>query len=250
VHVLVEKPIAITSEQAWQMVDTAERAGIRTQVGFMYRFGLAVNAFRERVPLGMAGLFSARYFCNSLHAPWWRRRAYSGGQVVEQAIHLFDIVRFLVGEPASVYSRQANFFHLDVPDYDVEDVSATVMGFSNGALAVIYATNGAVPNRWVKEWRIVAPGLLAEFQDWNHATFTPTDAPDRTPRAIASEENVFRLQLGDLVDAIRTGDQTRAPLREGAKSLDLVLAAQRSAETHSEVDLNETITPSSQTGKR
>lgn len=249
VDVLVEKPIAMSSTQAWQMVDTAERAGIKTQVGFMYRFGLAVNEFRERVPPGTAGLFSARYFCNSLHAPWWRRRDYSGGQVVEQAIHLFDIMRFLVGEPVSVYSRQANFFHRDVPDYDVEDVSATVMGFSNGALAVIYATNGAVPNRWVKEWRIVAPGVIAEFQDWNHATFTPTDAPDRAPQVIASEENVFRLQLQDLVNAIRTGGQTRAPLREGAKSLDLVLAARRSAETRTEVDLNGTVTPSSHPGE-
>ncbi len=116
-------------------------------------------------------------------------------------------------------------------------MSATVFGFPNGGLGVIYATNGAFPNRWIKEWRIVAQNLVAEFTDWNHATFTPTDRPERAAETIASEEDVFVLQLRDLVNAIRTGGDTRTPLREGAKSLDLALAAMRSAEAHEEIAL-------------
>ncbi len=116
-------------------------------------------------------------------------------------------------------------------------MSATVFGFPNGGLGVIYATNGAFPNRWIKEWRIVAQNLVAEFTDWNHATFTPTDAPERPAITIASVEDVFVLQLRDLVNAIRTNGETRTPLREGAKSLDLVLAAARSAEMRTELAL-------------
>jgi predicted dehydrogenase len=237
VHILMEKPIALTSEHAWRMVEAAERASIKTQVGFMYRFGAAVDALRARISPSAVGLFSARYFCNSLHAPWWRTREKSGGQLVEQLIHLVDLQRYLVGEPVTVYSRQSNFFHRDVSDYSIEDVSATVFGFSTGALGVIYATNGAIPNQWIKEWRVVTPVLVAEFTDWNHATFTSTDAPSRAPEVIASDQNVFLLQLQDLVNAIRTGGDTRTPLREGAKSLDLVLAAMRSAEGHKEISL-------------
>jgi len=241
VHVLMEKPIALTSEHAWRMVESAERAGIKTQVGFMYRFGKAVSQMKQLLDagtIGPAGLFSARYFCNALHAPWWRAKEKSGGQLVEQIIHLFDVMRYLLGEPVSVFSRQANFFHRDLDGYTAEDVSATVFSFANGALGVIYATNGAFPNRWIKEWRVVAQKLVAEFTDWNHATFTPTDAPDLAPEMIASEQDVFVLQLRDLVNAIRTNGATRTPLREGAKSLDLVLGAVRSAEMRMEIKLD------------
>jgi predicted dehydrogenase len=110
-------------------------------------------------------------------------------------------------------------------------VSATVCGFANSALGVIYATNGAIPNKWIKEWRIVTQNLLAEFSDWNHAIFTPTTAPDLAPEIIASEQDVFTLQLQDLVNAIRTDGATRTPIREGARTLDLVLAATHSAKT-------------------
>ena len=240
VHLLVEKPIAVTSEQAWRMVDVAERAGIKTQVGFMYRFGEAVRQFKadfDAGKMGQAGLFSASYFCNSLHAPWWRKREQSGGQLVEQAIHLFDIMRYFLGEPVSIFSRRTNMFHCAVADYDVEDVSATVMSFANGALGVIYATNGAVPGKWIKEWRVVTQNLAAEFADWNHATFTPTTAPGLAPQVIASEQDVFVLQLQDLVYAIRANRTTRTPLREGAQSLDLVLAAARSAEVGTEIPI-------------
>lgn len=237
IHLLVEKPIALTSEQAWQMVQVTEKANVKTQVGFMYRFGLAVAALQARVDPGAIGLFSARYFCNSLHAPWWRAREKSGGQLLEQLIHLVDLMRYMMGEPVSVYSRQSNFFHRDVPDYTIEDVSATVFGFANGALGVLHATNGAIPNQWIKEWRVVTQDLVAEFTDWNHATLIDTHAAGRAPETIAQDENVFALQLQDLLDAIRLDKATRTPLREGARSLDLVLAAVRSAEQHAEVAL-------------
>jgi predicted dehydrogenase len=167
----------------------------------MYRFGQAVSHMKQLLEAGMVGpvgLFSARYFCNALHAPWWRAKEKSGGQIVEQIIHLFDVMRYLVGEPVSVFSRQTNFFRRDVEGYTAEDVSATVFSFANGGLGVIYATNGAFPNQWVKEWRVVAQKLVAEFVDWNHAAFTPTDAPDLAPETIASGHDVFALQLRDL----------------------------------------------------
>src|SRR5215216_698585 len=43
VHILMEKPIALTTEDAWRMVEAAERTQIKTQVGFMFRFGEAID---------------------------------------------------------------------------------------------------------------------------------------------------------------------------------------------------------------
>ena len=78
VHILMEKPIALSSEHAWRMVESAESARIKTQVGFMFRFGTAIERIKDLITLGEigpAGLMSARYFCNSLHAEGWRDRS-------------------------------------------------------------------------------------------------------------------------------------------------------------------------------
>ena len=240
VHVLIEKPIALSSEHAWRMVEAAETARIQTQVGFMFRFGTGIERLKELTSSGEAGplgLMSARYFCNSLHAPWWRDRSKSGGQLVEQVIHMVDLMRYLMGEAVSVYSRQENMFHREVPDYTVEDVSATVFGFKGGAIGVIYATNGAIPGKWINDYRLVTQKVTAEFSNANNALLHFTaETPVRT-ETISSERNVHLAELQDLLVAIRTDGKTRTPLREGAKSLDMALAATQSAQTHQEVPL-------------
>lgn len=240
VHILIEKPIALSSEHAWRMVEAAEKARIKTQVGFMFRFGAGIERLKELIAsgeMGPAGLMSARYFCNSLHAPWWRDRSRSGGQLVEQVIHMVDLMRYLMGDALSVYSRQENLFHGEIADYTVEDVSATVFGFPGGAIGVIYATNGAIPGKWINDYRLVSQKLTAEFSNANNALLHFTaETPVRT-ETIRSEKDVYLAELQDLLTAIRTDGQTRTPLREGAKSLDMALAATQSAKTHREVSL-------------
>jgi predicted dehydrogenase len=240
VHILIEKPIALEAAQAWQMVEAVEKAQIKTQVGFMFRFGEAVERFKALQAAGQTGqigLMTARYFCNALHANWWRMKDKSGGQVVEQVIHMFDLLRYLAGDPVSVYSRQENLFHQDVPDYTIEDVSATIVGFKNGGMGVVYATNNAIPGKWINDYRVVAHRLTADFQNANHAVFTHTDQPDNPVEKVESDQDFRKKLMLDLIQAIRTNGETRTPMREGAKSLDLVLAARRSAETHTEVRL-------------
>jgi predicted dehydrogenase len=240
VHILIEKPIALTSEDAWRMVDVAERTGVKTQVGFMFRFGEAIEQFKALQAAGetgQIGLMSARYFCNALHAPWWRMRDKSGGQIVEQVIHMFDLMRYLMGDPVSVYSRQTNLFHQNVPDYTIEDVSTTIVNFAQGEIGVIYATNNAIPGKWINDYRVVAGRLTADFHDANNATFTQTDKSDISVIHIESTKEFRRSQMLELIQAIHINGETRTPLREGAKSLDLVLAARRSSETHTEIAL-------------
>ncbi len=218
VHILMEKPIALSSEHAWRMVETTEKAGIKTQVGFMFRFGAGIERLKELITsgeVGPAGLMSARYFCNSLHASWWRDRNKSGGQLVEQIIHMVDLMHYLMGNAISVYSRQENLFHRDLADYTVEDVSATVFGFQSGAIGVIYATNGAIPGKWINDYRLVSQKLTAEFTNANNALFHFTaETPVRT-ETISTEKNIHLAELQDLLTAIRVDGQTRTPMREG-----------------------------------
>lgn len=241
IHIFIEKPIALSSEHAWRMVAAAEAAGIVTQVGFMFRFGAAVQYLRRLMQSGEAGpvgLMSARYFCNSLHADWWRQRDKSGGQLVEQVIHMVDLMRYLLGEVETVYSKQGNMFHAGVADYTVEDVSGTVFGFANGGVGVLYATNGAIPGQWTNDYRVVAGKVTAEFADANHARFVFTGEGALRTETVAGEEDYYRSEMLDLHAAITTGRPAATPIREGARSLDAALAATRSAQTGAVVPLS------------
>ena len=235
VNLLVEKPIALDEATAWRMVEAVERADVIAAIGFMYRFGDAVRAWQAG-DAGTVGLFSGSYHCHALHAPWWRDKAKSGGQMVEQVIHLIDLVRLFMGEPDRVYARAANLFHVDTPGYDVEDVSAIVFSWDDGRIATLNASNIAVPGRWDKGWTLFAERAVARFTGWNDAVVTSTQQPV-ADEAIGGATDPFVAQLADLADAIRQGRPPLVPLREGAETLRLTLAARRSAELGRELRL-------------
>lgn len=235
-HLLVEKPIALDQPRADAMVAAAQQAGIVAAVGFMYRFGAAIRAWRA-ADTGQVGLFAGAYHCNALHAPWWRHEAHSGGQMLEQVIHQIDLIRHLMGEPDSVYARRANLFHRDVPGYDIEDVSAIVFGWDDGRIATLNASNIATPGQWHKEWVIYGQHLTGRFEDWNRAQFMPTDGKGQA-HAIAGDADVFVAQLADVAAAIADRRPPSIPLAEGAASLRLALAARQSADRRQEIRLN------------
>lgn len=226
VHLLVEKPIALDLAAGEAMVRAA--SGVTAAIGFMYRHGDAVRSW-QAAATGPVGLMTGSYHCNALHAPWWRERAKSGGQVLEQLIHIIDLVRVFVGEPDTVYTRKANLFHRDVPGYDVEDVSAIVFGWDDGRIAALNASNIAVPGKWDKRWSLFAEKATAHFTDWNNAVFTRT-APEVEESVWAGDTDPFVAQLADLAEAIRDKRSPRVPLAEGVATLKLALAAVRSAD--------------------
>jgi predicted dehydrogenase len=236
VNLLVEKPIALEDSRAAAMVTAVQQAGVVAAVGFMYRFGEAVRAWRT-ASTGRAALYAGAYHCNALHAPWWRSESRSGGQIVEQLIHQIDLIRQLMGEPDSVFARRANLFHGDVEGYDSEDISAIIFGWDDGRLATLNASNIATPGKWQKQWSIFAERLTGRFDDWNKATFTSTsDGADI--REISSELDVFVAQLENVASAIEEGHAPYVPLTEGAASLRLALAARRSADERREIRLS------------
>ena len=106
-HIFIEKPIALNTETGKRMVESAAKSGIITRVGFHMRQGAAVKKMKELIASGEAGrpvLFHGHYSCNSLHTPWWINVDLCGGQIYEQAIHVYDLCRYLMGEP-KLHSR-------------------------------------------------------------------------------------------------------------------------------------------------
>lgn len=174
IHIFIEKPIAITSSRGKSMVDAARKSGIKTQVGFHMRYGSAVQKLRDMVERKKAGrpvLFNGRYQCNALHAPWWRDVNLCGGQIFEQAIHVYDICRYLYGHPKAVSAFVGNVCHGDVPGYTVEDVSVSASTFTTGAQAAITANNCSVPGRWDALFDAVFENVSVFFRSPDEAEF-------------------------------------------------------------------------------
>lgn len=237
VNVLVEKPITLDLGRAASMVDASRN--VVAACGFMYRFGGAVQrwtAMADAGETGTVGHFSGSFHCNALHAPWWRDRDKSGGQMVEQLIHIADLARCSLGMPQTVYARAANLFHRDVPDYTSEDASAILLGYDDGRVGVLHASNIAVPGRWMKGWQVVAQKATGIFADWNTAEIVQTIGEPVSER-IASAVDPFVAQLEDVRDAIVDKRPPRVPLRDGLETLRIVLAARQSADTKREVSL-------------
>ena len=234
IHVFIEKPIALNRATAARMVKAVKKGRVKSQVGFMLRFGDAVERVKKLIESGEAGEVGwaiGTYRCNSLHGPWWRDKSKSGGQVVEQIIHTYDIIRYFCGEPVSTFGFLNNVFHRHVKDYTVEDVSAASIRFKNGAVASVAGTNGAIPGKWLAAFTVVCRNITVEFADCNHATIYHTDKTPVATTTISSDRDVAQAETLDLIRAIDTDGVTRTPMSEGARTLDLVLAVTESGDT-------------------
>ena len=239
VHLLVEKPIALTMDRALSMVSAVERAGIVAACGFMYRFGDAVlrwDAEAVAGATGRTGMFIGHFHCKALHADWWREQAKSGGQTIEQLIHIVDLARHQLGDPQTVYARGSNFFHRGVDRYDSDDVSAMILGYDDGRVGVLNATNGSIPGRWDKSWQVVAERMTGHFTGWNAGTLTRTQDEVSVER-IDTQTDVFVAQLADVVDAISSHRPPKVTLDDGAQTLRIVLAARESILQRREIRL-------------
>jgi predicted dehydrogenase len=233
INLLVEKPICLDMERAQAMLEATSK--VTAACGFMYRFGAAVERW-SAAKTGECLHFSGSFHSNALHAPWWRSRDKGGGQMVEQLIHVTDLARHALGMPQSVYARAANKMHTGVPGYDSEDISAILLGYDDGRIGVLHASNAAIPGRWMKQWQIVAAKMTGLFADMNNAELVTT-AGEVTSERIASDRDVFVAQLADVAAAINDKRPPLVPLSDGAESLRISLAARRSADERREISL-------------
>ncbi|MBO3803215.1 MAG: Gfo/Idh/MocA family oxidoreductase [Candidatus Brockarchaeota archaeon] len=241
INVFIEKPIALSMRLADDMVRAVRRSGVRSQVGYLLRFGAGVERAKALIDSGEAGdvsVVQGRYFCNFIGGPWWRDKAKSGGQLVEQSTHLYDAVRYLCGDVERVYAEMARRYWVDVPDMTSEDASSTVMRFKTGALGSITATTGAYAgDRWVTSWTVAARNFTFEFENANSLVIYSTSKPQTTETVSDPERDMFVLESMDLFDSIKSGRETRTPIEEGMKTLELTLAAAKSAEKRQVVEL-------------
>ena len=170
--VLCEKPLARTVEEAADLARRAERAGVATKLGFVFRYSPALRRLRELVREGYVGrphtliVYSQNPQFQDPRAPlhWKMERARTGGGVfVEYGSHSLDLARWIVGELTEVCANMRTVV-AERPDpaggppraVDVDDVCSWLASLEGGAEAVFHASWASLAQPW---------GDLAVFGD-------------------------------------------------------------------------------------
>jgi myo-inositol 2-dehydrogenase/D-chiro-inositol 1-dehydrogenase len=138
VALFVEKPLGIDVCTARRIADLAGEGGVLTAVGHHWRYSEAVGIVREMLEDRPIRLAVGSWLDRVPPVTWWIKRTLSGGQIVEQAVHVLDLIRLLVGEVAEV-SAYVNTTPPNTPGADVDGASAAILRFRSGAVGTVSA---------------------------------------------------------------------------------------------------------------
>jgi predicted dehydrogenase len=229
IHLFLEKPIAIDAAAAQTMAEAIERNRVKSQVGFHLRFRKSVKELKARIDAGTAGrptLFTGRYWTQMEGSEWWRDRARSGGQIFEQAIHLYDLAMHLFGPVESASGMIDNLCHRDRPDYTIEDSSVGMLRFANGAMGVVTGSNCAVPMHFFGDFRAVCSKATLDYhctgQNWVHPDTAVLYSGETVQDEFVEDEDCYLLESLDFIAAIREDREALTPVRDGLAAIRLV----------------------------
>ncbi len=230
IHVFLEKPIALNAAAATPMVEAIEKAGVVSQVGYQMRFRKSVQKLAAMIADGSAGrptLFQGRFWCRlDGGGPWWSNKDKSGGQILEQTVHLYDMALYLFGEPESATGLIRNLIHDNDPAYTIEDTSIGMISFKNGACASITGSNCTAPVHFIGDFQIVFENVTLEYKSTGQHWVTPDQASllhvDGTIETFVEDENVYEVEDADFINAIREGRSACAPARDGLNDVAVI----------------------------
>ena len=158
-HILCEKPLARTADEAQSMVEAVQKAGVKNMVAFNYRFVPAIRQIRKLIDSGLLGQiyhFRAVYLQEWVMAHYdlpmiWRlQKSVAGsGALGDLGAHIIDLGRYLVGEIKSVSGMTRTFINERPWDdgtmgkVDVDDAFTALLEFDNGAIGTVEASRFA-----------------------------------------------------------------------------------------------------------
>jgi UDP-N-acetyl-2-amino-2-deoxyglucuronate dehydrogenase len=221
-HVLVEKPLDITTKRIDALIEEADRARVKVGVFFQDRLTPDLVEMKAKIDAGVLGtpvLASGRvkwyrppeYYSDSRWRGTWRLDG--GGVLMNQAIHTIDALLWLFGPVARVSGCVATRLH----QIEVEDTAAALLEFTNGAYGMLEASTAAFPGLPRRIEVTGSKGTLVHEQEARPAVVADASGHQR----------VFE----DFFAALDTGRAPACDAREGRRSVALVEAIYESART-------------------
>jgi UDP-N-acetyl-2-amino-2-deoxyglucuronate dehydrogenase len=250
-HVITEKPMSITLEQADALVDACDSNDVRLFVVKQNRLNPSVQLLKRAVEKGRFG----RIFLANTTVRWHRPQEYydaaswrgtwefDGGAFMNQASHYVDLIQWLVGPVESVMAKTAT----QARRIEAEDSGIAVLKFRNGALGVIEVNVLTHPRNWEGSITIMGEKGTAKIggtavNKVEHWTFAEYDDDDKLIDAASTNppsvygfghEGYYR----NVLSVLRGNAQPETDGRAGRKSLELILGIYASAKTGRDVPL-------------
>jgi myo-inositol 2-dehydrogenase/D-chiro-inositol 1-dehydrogenase len=222
----VEKPLATEEKVTALIADRIAERGTLCRVGHHWRCAEPVIRARDLLRDRAVRLVSGCWLDKVPPVSWWTDRARSGGPIVEQAVHLLDLARVLVGEVDQVCAVTGP----EITAGGVESATASILNFSGGAVGTL-TTSCVLSGKHRAGLEIVADGLVVGVgEDWlevgdgagppERLTFDPWVA------RVAADRRFVDALRGRPVDAAAPPDYL-----EAVRTHRLACALARSAET-------------------
>jgi predicted dehydrogenase len=258
-HVIVEKPLEITTERCDAIIKACDEAGVRLTVTFQSRFHQSSRLMKQAVDSGRFGKITL----GDAYVKWYRSQDYydsgawrgtweldGGGALMNQAIHSVDLLLWLMGPVKQISAMTETLTHERI---EVEDVAVATLKFTNGALGVIEATTTAYPGA-LKRIEISGSegSAVLEEEDikiWEFANQDPADETVRKEMAGKTEtgggagdpsaigHHGHTLLFEEAVAAINEDRPSILDGREGRRSVEVICAIYESAKTGTIVTL-------------
>jgi len=231
-HILLEKPLEVSTERAVALVEAAAKAGVTLGVMLQHRFRPAGMKLRAMLRGGELGKIVG---CSTM-IRLWRPQSYydvegrgtkardGGGVLITQGIHTLDLMLSLAGPIAEVTGYAATS---SVHRMETEDMVTAAVRFANGALGTIDATTGAYPGFperveiiGEKATASLVGGDLTVAHHDGRVTEMKTELGTGGTGAdpMAFPHDWHRGAIADFLDAI---DERRAPTVSGAEALNV-----------------------------
>lgn len=243
-HVICEKPMALSIEDADKMIETSRKYNVKLAVCHQNRFNLPVEQLRGAIEENRFGKLingTARILWNRnmsyyTQAPWRGTWELDGGTLMNQCIHNIDLLQWMLGgEIDTVYSQCDTYLR----DIEGEDFGAIIIRFRNGAIGIVEGSACVYPKNLEETLSIfgesgtVCIGGLAvnKIETWRFA-----DGRDNEEEIIKAQDvdpdTVYGYGhsplFADVINAVNNNTEPLINGEEGKKAMSIILAAYKS----------------------
>ena len=234
---LVEKPMTLDMSQGKAISEAVAKKGLVTAVGFQDRYLDIVQRAKEELKDMKIGMVYGSWLGGVPGVWWWMKKSTCGGQLLEQNIHLVDLLRYFFGEAKSVYATygkgliSTSEFDKELPEYDTDDFSSAMITFESGLTANLmsgcFVQDNGSPIR--NGLTIIGREKSLEYSLRHRLVIYNNGNETRIPVKV----NQSILHDRAFIDAVKKGDPkaVHSPYPDAFKTLLLADAANKSMET-------------------
>ncbi|MYL55945.1 Gfo/Idh/MocA family protein [Virgibacillus halodenitrificans] len=262
-HVLVEKPLSMSVEEALAVQETQKKTGKLLQVGFVRRHGDNAKLLKKFIDNGELGeIYYAKASClRRLGNPggWFSDITKSGGgPLIDLGVHMIDICWYFMGKPRPVsvsgnsYKKLGNRSHIEnlsfyqAADYDpslndVEDLTNAIIRFENGASLMVdvsFTLQAKEDELFVKLFgdkggAEIEPELALVTEKHN----TILNITPQIDNVAFDFSKAFENEVNHFVECCLDGKDSIAPVSDGVQVMKILNAVYESAKTGKEIHL-------------